>query len=72
MSEYDYGAPRRGKGYSTSYRHDEVKRVLDNGPNQGEDFYRLQIRGQNQTRWLNISHEEADMIAALLDERDNS
>lgn len=52
------------------YRAREFARVIEAGPHPDENFYRLQVYGVASTKHLNITREELDAIAKLLDTED--
>lgn len=48
------------------YRESELRRVLDAGPAEGDDFYRVQVSGKLTSRTLNLSPDElARMVEAF-------
>jgi hypothetical protein len=59
-------APSRSTDSDDAYREREIRRVLDNGPWPGEDFYRLKITGESQTHALNVSPEQVAAIAEIV------
>lgn len=56
---------------SDHYRQREIMRVVDNGPADGDERYRVRIIGNESTRTLMVSREELVSIAALFDANDN-
>lgn len=51
----------------SSYAATEVRNLTKRGPYPGEDFYRMKLTGNGETRWVNVTPEQVDAIAALLD-----
>lgn len=49
-------------GYAAS----ELERQLERGPYQGEDFFRLKVTGDGESRWVNITAEELEVIVRAL------
>lgn len=46
-----------------SYATSEILRALDDGPAEGENFYRLKLGSSN---WVNVTHDQALAIALVL------
>lgn len=53
-----------------SYPASEIRALLARGSVEGEDFYRLKVTGNGETKWVNVSPEQLATIAAILDEDD--
>lgn len=47
------------------YEMVQLQRVLDAGPDKGEDFFRLQVTGEVASKHLNITAEQLTKIIAL-------
>lgn len=50
-----------------SYKIKELQRILDAGPADGEDFFRLRISGAKKTKHLNISKNELQTLIYAID-----
>lgn len=50
-----------------TYAAEEVWRQIARGPHPDEDFYRLHVSGNGETKTLNVSREKLVQIAAILD-----
>jgi hypothetical protein len=48
----------------------DLEHLLNRGPQPGEDFYRMKVTGNGETRWFNVSGEKMEAIAAILAEED--
>lgn len=46
----------------------ELRRLYECGPYPGEDFHRLKVTGNGESRWLNITPAQLKVIAGMLDE----
>jgi hypothetical protein len=53
----------------SEYAATEIRGLLERGPYPGEDFFRLKVTGNGETRWLNVSAEQLGAFAAQI-ERD--
>lgn len=42
-----------------------IRRLLDAGPSEGEDFFRLKLTGHGETQWMNVTPERMEAIAAV-------
>lgn len=51
----------------TTYAASQVRELLARGPQEDEDFYRLQTAGNGTTNWVNVTPEQLDGIAQILD-----
>jgi hypothetical protein len=51
-----------------NYEAQEMVKQLKRGPYSGEDFFRLQVSGNGQTRHINITPEQLRSLAMLLDQ----
>lgn len=56
---------------SQSYAAAEIRRLTDRGPRPEEGFYRLQMSGHGQTNHVNVTPEQAERIAEILDDPDS-
>ena len=45
-----------------SYKIKELQRILDAGPADGEDFFRIRVSGAKKTKHLNISKNELQTL----------
>lgn len=54
----------------SAYAASEIERQLERGPYPGEDFYRLQVSGNGQTKHVNITTAQLTKIAAILREEE--
>jgi hypothetical protein len=56
---------------STTYASRMVRELLDAGPNEGEDFYRLKVAGplppHGGTTWLNVTPAQLATIERILE-----
>ena len=50
----------------SEYAASEMRRQLERGPYEGEDFYRMQVTGEGKTKWVNITPAQLAAIAELL------
>jgi hypothetical protein len=50
------------------YRRIEIQEVLDAGPHDDEDWFRLQISGKHSTKHLNLTPVEVAVVRDLLTE----
>lgn len=51
---------------NAEYRARELRRVLERGPFPGEDFFRLKVTGNRESRWINVTAEQLDAIADIV------
>ncbi len=51
-----------------NYYRAEIKKVLDAGPQDGEDWYRLVVKGKRETKHLNVTPTQVHIISALMSE----
>jgi hypothetical protein len=49
-----------------TYAASQLQALLENGPYEGENFYRLKVTGNGATTWVNISPEQLAAIVAIL------
>lgn len=49
-----------------TYESNEVKRVIDAGPDIGDDFFRVQFHGRVSSKTLNITEGQLRRIAEIL------
>jgi hypothetical protein len=49
-----------------SYEAKELRKQLVRGPYAGEDFFRLKVTGNGESRWINVTREQLDAIATVL------
>ena len=40
--------------------------VLEAGPAEGEDFFRLQVSGKSTSKWINVPASVVEEVAAIL------
>lgn len=52
------------------YPTKELRRLMDDGPSPGEDFYRVKVTGSGETHWFNVTPDELDAITRILERRD--
>lgn len=52
-----------------TYASTEIREQLARGPQPDEDFYRLNVSGNGRTNWVNVTPEQLERIAAVLEER---
>lgn len=52
----------------STYAASEIYRQLERGPFDGEDFFRLKVSGLTTTKWVNVTREQLEKIAAILDD----
>jgi len=57
---------------SDHYRRNEIRRVVDMGPADDEDWFRVRFAGKEMTRTLNLTPKELSDIADMLDANDNA
>lgn len=50
-----------------TYEAQEIRRLLERGTHEGEDFFRLKATGDGETRWMNVTPAQLDAVAAALD-----
>lgn len=50
----------------SAYAADEIRRLLANGTQPDEDFYRLKVTGYGATNWVNVTPAQLASIATLL------
>jgi hypothetical protein len=51
-----------------AYRADELRRTLAAGPYDGEDWFRMQVRGAESSNWINVTPAQLERIAAIMAE----
>jgi triacylglycerol esterase/lipase EstA (alpha/beta hydrolase family) len=50
-----------------TYAAFEMLEQLKRGPYPGEDFYRLRVTGDGSTKTVNVTADQLERIAAILD-----
>lgn len=43
----------------------EIENLMERGPFEGEDFYRVQFTGNGKTPWINLTPDQLTAIAAV-------
>lgn len=51
-----------------NYAANEMVRQLERGPLPGEDFFRVKVTGNGETRWVNITPAQLRSFAMILDQ----
>lgn len=51
----------------TYYATAQVRALLNRGPHADEDFFRVKITGDGETRWFNVSSEMLEQFAQILE-----
>jgi hypothetical protein len=51
-----------------TYAAREIRQQIAKGPYPGEDFFRLKLTGKGETRWVNVTPQQAERIAEALDD----
>lgn len=51
----------------SSYAAKQVRHIVAAGPAPGESFFRLKVTGNGESTWVNVSREELEAIAAVLE-----
>lgn len=57
----------REQGPMTYYATAQVRALLNRGPHADEDFFRVKITGDGETRWFNVSSEMLEQFAQILE-----
>lgn len=50
-----------------TYASELLRELLERGPHEGEDFYRVKATGAGETKWFNVAPEQLEAIAGILD-----
>lgn len=49
-----------------TYAESEIRRLLERGTQPDEDFYRMKLTGNGETKWVNVTPEQAEKIAEVV------
>lgn len=55
-----------------TYAATEIQGLLKRGPHAGEDFFRMKVTGNGETRWVNITPAQLASIGAVLNDQDEA
>jgi hypothetical protein len=51
------------------YAASELRSLLARGPQRDEDFFRMKVTGNGETRWINVSATDLRGFIAVLEGR---
>jgi hypothetical protein len=50
-----------------TYAASMIRELIQRGPSDGDDFYRMKATGNGETKWFNVSTAQLEAIAKILD-----
>lgn len=56
------GCIKAAPGPHDDYAASEVRSLLKRGPHSGEDFFRMKLTGDGETRWVNVTPAQLQKI----------